>query len=97
MSVTVETLENLERKVVLSLPWSEINAETDKRLQQTQRRVKIDGFRPGKAPMKMVESMYGAGVQNDVMNDRVQKAFYDIAVSEDLRVAGMPRFDRPSA
>ena len=93
MSVTVETLENLERKVVLSLPWSEINAETDKRLQQTQRRVKIDGFRPGKAPMKMVESMYGAGVQNDVMNDRVQKAFYDIAVSEDLRVAGMPRFE----
>ena len=70
MSVTVETLENLERKVVLSLPWSEINAETDKRLQQTQRRVKIDGFRPGKAPMKMVESMYGAGVQNDVMNER---------------------------
>ena len=93
MSVTVETLENLERKVVLSLPWSEINAETDKRLQQTQRRVKIDGFRPGKAPMKMVESMYGAGVQNDVMTDRVQKAFYDIAVSEDLRVAGMPRFE----
>ena len=93
MSVTVETLENLERKVVLSLPWSEINAETDKRLQQTQRRVKIDGFRPGKAPMKMVESMYGAGVQNDVMNDRVQKAIYDIAVSEDLRVAGMPRFE----
>ncbi len=43
--------------------------------------------------MKMVESMYGAGVQNDVMNDRVQKAFYDIAVSEDLRVAGMPRFE----
>ena len=93
MSVTVETLENLERKVVLSLPWSEINAETDKRLQQTQRRVKIDGFRPGKAPMKMVESMYGAGVQNDVMNERAQKAFYDIAVSEDLRVAGMPRFE----
>ena len=93
MSVTVETLENLERKVVLSLPWSEINAETDKRLQQTQRRVKIDGFRPGKAPMKMVETMYGVGVQNDVMNERAQKAFYDIAVSEDLRVAGMPRFE----
>lgn len=93
MSVTVETLENLERKVVLSLPWSEINAETDKRLKQTQRRVKIDGFRPGKAPLKMVESMYGAGVQNDVMNEQVQKAFYDIAVSENLKVAGMPRFE----
>lgn len=93
MSVTVETLENLERKVVLSLPWSSINAETDKRLKQTQRRVKIDGFRPGKAPLKMVESMYGASVQNDVMNEQVQQAFYNIAVSEKLKVAGMPRFE----
>ncbi|KLT72747.1 trigger factor [Neisseria arctica] len=93
MSVTVETLENLERKVVLSLPWSSINAETDKRLKQTQRRVKIDGFRPGKAPLKMVESMYGASVQNDVMNEQVQQAFYNVAVSENLKVAGMPRFE----
>ncbi|MDO1510185.1 MULTISPECIES: trigger factor [unclassified Neisseria] len=93
MSVTVENLENLERKVVLSLPWSEINAETDKRLQQTQRRVKIDGFRPGKAPLKMVASMYGSSVQNDVMNELVQKAFYDVAVAQNLKVAGMPRFE----
>ncbi|EGV35871.1 trigger factor [Neisseria weaveri] len=93
MSVTVETLENLERKIVLSLPWAEINEETDKRLKQTQRRVKIDGFRPGKAPLKMVASMYGASVQNDVMNEKVQKAFYDVAVNEKLKVAGFPRFE----
>ena len=93
MSVTVETLENLERKVIVSLPWAEINAETDKRLKQTQRRVKIDGFRPGKAPLKMVAQMYGASAQNDVMNELVQRAFYDIAVSENLKVAGFPRFE----
>lgn len=93
MSVTVETLENLERKVIVSLAWADINAETDKRLKQTQRRVKIDGFRPGKAPLKMVASMYGASVQNKVMNELVQRAFYDIAVSENLKVAGFPRFE----
>ena len=93
MSVTVETLENLERKVIVSLPWAEINAETDKRLKQTKRRVKIDGFRPGKAPLKMVAQMYGASAQNDVMNELVQRAFYDIAVSENLKVAGFPRFE----
>ena len=93
MSVTVETLENLERKVIVSLAWADINAETDKRLKQTQRRVKIDGFRPGKAPLKMVTSMYGASVQNEVMNELVQRAFYDIAVSENLKVAGFPRFE----
>jgi len=93
MSVTVETLENLERKVIVSLAWADINAETDKRLKQTQRRVKIDGFRPGKAPLKMVASMYGASVQNEVINELVQRAFYDIAVSENLKVAGFPRFE----
>lgn len=93
MSVTVENLENLERKVVLSLAWSEINAETDKRLKQTQRRVKIDGFRPGKAPLKMVSSMYGASIQNDVLNEMVQKEFYDVAVAQDLKIAGYPSFE----
>ncbi|HGO9071717.1 TPA: trigger factor [Neisseria meningitidis] len=93
MSVTVETLENLERKVVLSLPWSEINAETDKKLKQTQHRAKIDGFRPGKAPLKMIAQMYGASAQNDVINELVQRRFYDVAVAQELKVAGFPRFE----
>ena len=93
MSVTVETLENLERKVVLSLPWSEINAETDKKLKQTQRRAKIDGFRPGKAPLKMIAQMYGASAQNEVINEMVQRRFYDVAVAQELKVAGYPRFE----
>lgn len=93
MSVTVETLENLERKVVLSLPWSEINAETDKKLKQTQRRAKIDGFRPGKAPLKMIAQMYGVSAQNDVINELVQRRFHDVAVAQELKVAGFPRFE----
>ena len=41
----------------------------------------------------MVASMYGASVQNEVINELVQRAFYDIAVSENLKVAGFPRFE----
>ena len=93
MSVTVENLENLERKVVLSFPWSNANAEIEKQLKQTARRVRIDGFRPGKAPLRMVESMYGASIQNDVLNDMAQKAFYETAVAENLKIAGMPRLE----
>ena len=93
MSVTVENLENLERKVVLSFPWSNANAEIEKQLKQTARRVRIDGFRPGKAPLRMVESMYGASIQNDVLNDMAQKVFYETAVAEGLKIAGMPRLE----
>ena len=93
MSATVETLEKLERKLIVSLPWSDINAETDKRIKQTQRRVKIDGFRPGKAPLKMVASMYGAGIQNDVMNDLAQDVFWKEVETQNLRVAALERVE----
>lgn len=93
MSVTLETLENLERKVTLSLPWSSINVECDKRLKQTARKARIDGFRPGKAPLSMIQSMYGAGIQNDVMNELAQKVFFDTAVAEGWKIAGMPRLE----
>lgn len=93
MSATVETLEKLERKLIVSLPWSDINAETDKRIKQTQRRVKVDGFRPGKAPLKMVASMYGAGIQNDVMNDLAQDIFWKEVETQNLRVAALERVE----
>ena len=93
MSVTLETLENLERKVTLSLPWSSINAECDKRLKQTARKARIDGFRPGKVPLSMIQSMYGASIQNDVMNELAQKVFFDTAVAEGWKIAGMPRLE----
>lgn len=93
MSVTVETLEHLERKIVVSVNWLKINEETDKELKKTQRKVRINGFRPGKAPLKMVASMYGAGIQNDVMNDLVQKAFFDIISEEKIRIASLLRFE----
>ncbi|WP_274570714.1 trigger factor [Neisseria leonii] len=93
MSVTVEKLEGLARKVELSLPWNDINAEVDKRLKQTARRVRIDGFRPGKAPIGMVASMYGNSIQNEVMNELAQKVFFDAAVAEGWKIAGMPRLE----
>lgn len=93
MSATVENLENLERKLVVSIAWENINAETAKRLKDTARRVRIDGFRPGKAPLKMVESMYGAGIQNEVLNDLAQQAFQQAVAEQNIAVAALLRLD----
>lgn len=93
MSATVENLENLERKLVVSIAWNDINAETEKRLKETARRVRIDGFRPGKAPLKMVESMYGAGIQNEVLNDLAQQAFQQAVAEQNIAVAALLRLD----
>ena len=59
MTVTVETLEKLERKITLTVPVTAIQTEVDARLKKMARTVKMDGFRPGKVPMNVVAQRYG--------------------------------------
>ncbi len=91
MAVTVETLEKLERKITLSLPLADIQTEVESRLKRLARTVKMDGFRPGKVPMKVVSDRYGYSVQYEVLNDKVGEAFASAASEANLRVAGQPR------
>ena len=84
MSVTIEKLEGLERSLQLELPWADIEAAVQKRLQATQKRARVDGFRPGKAPLRMSEAMYGAGIRDEVLNDSLRHKFGEIVDSEDL-------------
>ncbi|WHZ11283.1 MAG: Cell division trigger factor [Burkholderiaceae bacterium] len=91
MSVTVETLEKLERKITLTLPVDVIQHEVDARLKRMARTVKMAGFRPGKVPMSVVAQRYGYSVHYEVMNDKVGEAFSNAANEAKLRVAGQPR------
>jgi trigger factor len=70
MTVTVETLEKLERKITLTLPADVIQNEVTKRLKDVARKVKMDGFRPGKVPMSVVAQQYGYSVHYEVMNEK---------------------------
>jgi trigger factor len=91
MTVTVETLEKLERKITLTLPADVIQSEVSKRLKRLARDVKMDGFRPGKVPMNVVAQRYGYSVHYEVMNDKVGEAFASAANEAQLRVAGQPK------
>lgn len=91
MTVTVETLEKLERKITLTLPADAIQNEVAARLKRIARDVKMDGFRPGKVPMNVVAQRYGYSVHYEVMNDKVGEAFASAANEAQLRVAGQPR------
>jgi len=91
MSVNVETLEKLERRITLTVPATAITSEVDARLKKLARTFKADGFRPGKVPMSVVAQRYGYSVQNEVVNDRIGEAFASAAGEARLRVAGVPR------
>ena len=91
MTVQVETLEKLQRRITLTLPVDAINGEVESRLKKLARTVRADGFRPGKVPMSVVAQRYGYSVQYEVMNDKVGEAFASAANEAKLRVAGAPR------
>jgi trigger factor len=91
MTVQVETLEKLQRRITLTLPVTSISGEVETRLKKLARTVRADGFRPGKVPMSVVAQRYGYSVQYEVMNDKVGEAFNSAANEAKLRVAGMPK------
>lgn len=91
MTVEVEMLDKLERRITLSLPTQVISAEVDTRLKKLARTVKADGFRPGKMPMSVVTQRYGYSVHYEVMNDKVGQVFSDAITEAKLRVAGPPK------
>jgi trigger factor len=97
MTITVETLEKLERKITLTLPIGSIQSEVEARLKKLARTTKMDGFRPGKVPMSVVGQRYGYSVHMEVMNDKVGEAFSNAANEAKLRVAGQPRITESEA
>ena len=82
----------LERHLTVSVPIAEIEAEIASRLKKLARTVKMQGFRPGHVPLKMVERHYGFQVRQEVLSDSVQKSFADAVRDQNYRVAGYPRF-----
>jgi trigger factor len=91
MSVQVETLDKLERRITLTLAAATINSEVETRLRKLSRTVKADGFRPGKVPMSVVAQRYGYSVHYEVMNDKVGQVFSEAVNEAKLRVAGAPK------
>lgn len=97
MTITVETLEKLERKITLTLLIGSVQSEVETRLKKLARTTKMDGFRPGKVPMSVVGQRYGYSVHMEVMNDMVGEAFGNAANEAKLRVAGQPRITESEA
>ena len=92
MTNVVENLGKLERRITISLPKDAVLKDVDARIRQLAKNMKMPGFRPGKVPLKMVTQQYAGQVEAEVLSDRVGKEFFAISRTENLKVAGQPRF-----
>ena len=92
MPTTLETLGTLERRLNVAVPIADVEGEVRKRLARLARTVKMAGFRPGKAPLRMLDQQYGPQVRSEVITERVQTSFNDAVREQNLRVCG--QFDQ---
>jgi trigger factor len=96
MQVSVESGEGLERRVSVELPAEQIEVEVTKRLKQIGRTAKLDGFRPGKVPMKLLRRNYGGQVLQEVYGQMIESSYQEAIQQEKLRPAGMPKIEPKS-
>lgn len=97
MQVSVDSTGPIERRVNIQIGEEQITAEVQKRLKDLARSARIAGFRPGKAPFKVVEQRYAARVRDDVVGEQLRDSFRAAVVGQNLRPAGDPTIDPFSA
>ena len=96
MQVSVETTSGLERRMTVGIPADRIENEVNKRLQQTAKRARVDGFRPGKVPMSVIRKRFGASAHQEVIGEVIQSSFYEAVMQEKLNPAGAPSVEPKS-
>ena len=93
MQVSIETTSGLERRLTVGVPAARIDSEVDVRLKKAATNVRLDGFRPGKVPMKVIRQRFGAGVRQEVLGEVMSQSFQEAVVQEKLRPAGQPSIE----
>ena len=90
MQVSVETTQGLERKMTVAVPSEKVDSAVNTRLQEAARNVKLNGFRKGKVPYKVIKSKFGAGVRQEVVGEMMSQSYYEAIDQESLKPAGQP-------
>lgn len=93
MQVSVEQLEGLGRMLRLGIPAGEIDGEVQKRVADTAKKARLDGFRPGKIPRKVIKQRFGDAIRGEVVSEVASRSFQEAVTQESLRPVGEPQME----
>jgi trigger factor len=93
MQVSVETTSSIERRMTIGIPADQIEKEVEQRLQQAAKTVRINGFRPGKVPAKVVKKRYGNSVRQEVVSEVMRNSYMEAIGQEGIAPIGYPKFE----
>ncbi|TCO50745.1 trigger factor [Actinocrispum wychmicini] len=91
MKSTVEHLSPTRVRINVEVPFDELKPNFDRAYRKLAKQVRIPGFRPGKAPARVLESRLGRGVVLDeVVNEAIPAKYMEAVSSDELKTLGRP-------
>lgn len=94
MKSTVEQLSPTRVRINVEVPFDELKPSFDRAYRKLAKQVRIPGFRPGKAPARVLESRLGRGVVLDeVVNEAIPAKYLEAVNGGEVRALGRPEFE----
>ena len=94
MKSTVETLSPTRVRLAVEVPFDELKPSLDKAYASIAKQVRVPGFRPGKAPARIIDQRVGrAAVLDEAVQDAVPRAYSAAVQENDVRVLGQPEIE----
>jgi trigger factor len=89
----VETLNDLELKINISVPANELKVAYGNKVKEVAKKAKVDGFRVGKVPEAYIKQIYGKSIENEVVDELVRVSFNKVCQENAITVAGIDNVD----
>ncbi|WP_025733923.1 trigger factor [Carnimonas nigrificans] len=92
MQVSVETTSTIGRRLTIQVPAAQVDQAADAQLKKFQGR-RMNGFRPGKVPAKVLHSRFGAEARNEAVSEIIRENYVKALSEESLNPAGFPEIE----
>ncbi|MFN3001912.1 trigger factor [Mycolicibacterium wolinskyi] len=94
MKSTVEQLSPTRVRINVEVPFTELEPDFDRAFKELAKQVRLPGFRPGKAPRKLLEARIGRGaVLEQVVNDALPSRYSEAVSTQDVKPLGQPEIE----
>lgn len=90
IEITTKKSEGVERLLSVSVPEETVRTAEEQAARRYASRVRLPGFRPGKAPAAIVRKRFGEAIRKEALESLVQEAYKEVIEREKLKLAGQP-------
>ena len=93
MKTEIANVSDVERRVTVELDAEQVGNSIDKAYKNLQKKARLPGFRPGKAPLSILQKHFKAQVEEEVISELVQKSFPEVMEQQDLTPVSRPKVE----